>query len=508
MVAMARARATTDQRVAWAGNWLLPVFIVALFIPGTLPVGPLNLNAHKLLLLLVSVPLGLHWIRGRSGPITITDIVVLLYCIWISLALVNAHGLGRIPLIGTTFVEFFGSYLVGRVLVRGAKDYKAFFRYFLYTLLVLFPFAMIELLLGQRLFLKIFGAVLSTADFNINNRSGAWRLGLLRVQLGFYHPILFGIACSIAISNAYYVFYNSFFVRVRNTLFVIFMLFTSLSSGPLLSAVLQIIMITWDNIVRFIKARWVLLVFIGVITLVILQLVLPGGLIGFTVNELIFNPEGGQNRIDIFKFGTAEVLRHPMWGIGLNDWVRGWWMAGTFDNFWLLLAMRYGLPALGLLLLAIGVNALRIMAEPGLDPEAASYRSGYLIALAGLVPVLGTVHIWGSVVPLVAAYLGMGSWFYTNQEALLRTIAVPTRLRTNTAERRTRPDRNGRAGGTGGAGTAETALATPPAPGPERGSLRQPRAGRLGQGSERTSGRRPHAYRLPSTRAEGGSGSS
>ena len=51
-----------------------------------------------------------------------------------------------------------------------------------------------------------------------------------------------------------------------------------------------------------------------------------------------------------------EVGRHPVFGIGLNDWTRPWWRAkmASFDNFWLLQAMRFGLPTLIFLALAWG----------------------------------------------------------------------------------------------------------------------------------------------------------
>ena len=53
------------------------------------------------------------------------------------------------------------------------------------------------------------------------------------------------------------------------------------------------------------------------------------------------------------------------------------------------------------------------MRQRQLSEEAASYRRGYLVAWVGLIFVLATVIIWGSVAVMVMAYIGAGAWFYT-----------------------------------------------------------------------------------------------
>jgi hypothetical protein len=196
----------------------------------------------------------------------------------------------------------------------------------------------------------------------------------------------------------------------------------------MLSAMLQIVMIGWDRIVRFLRGHWVLFVLAGVVTLAVLQLVLPGGLIGFIINEVIFNPIGGNNRIAILRYGSAEVARHPVFGIGLNPWTRPWWQHATVDNYWLLTAMRFGLPALAFLALAIAVGGIRIMGQTGLTDEERRIRTGYMIALVGAVVVLGTVHIWEAPVAFFMAYIGAGAWFYTGRSAAEAALRPARRM--------------------------------------------------------------------------------
>jgi hypothetical protein len=446
------------QVAAAAGSTLLLVFILSLFIPGSFRVGPIALTPYKCVLLAVCVPLGLQWIRGQAGRITATDVLMLAYCLWMSLAVVANHGPGRAVFVVNNFIDVFGAYLVGRVLVRSAADYRAFFRYFLYALLFMLPFAVIEFLTGRRLLPQIFGHIFSVQE-DIRNKP---RLGFTRATVPFHNPIHYGLVCSLAIANFYYIHFRSRLQRLRLTFLALAMTVMSMSSGPMFAAALQLLMVFWDRLLRLVRARWVLLVLIGIVVLALLEVNLPGGLLGYIVNEVIFNPVGGQNRIDILRYGSAEILRNPVFGIGFNDWTRPWWQSATVDNFWILTAMRYGIPALLLLAAAIGVSALQIMTRDGLSDEVARYRAGYLIALGGIVLVLGTVHVWGQPMVLVMLYIGAGVWLHNGVETS-RTGPRALRIRDRAAERRRQ---RGGAHTPGPPVPARGVTATSPAPSP------------------------------------------
>ena len=52
----------------------------------------------------------------------------------------------------------------------------------------------------------------------------------------------------------------------------------------------------------------------------------------------------------IFDWGMVNVWANPIFGLGLNDWVRPRYMvSGSMDNFWLVVAVRYGIPGFALL---------------------------------------------------------------------------------------------------------------------------------------------------------------
>jgi len=82
----------------------------------------------------------------------------------------------------------------------------------------------------------------------------------------------------------------------------------------------------------------------------------------------------------------------------------------SVDNFWLLTAMRYGLPAFGFMAIGLATMIWAITRRKGLGTDDAACRLAYMVALIGLFAVLGTVHVWGATSVLVTFYMGAGVW--------------------------------------------------------------------------------------------------
>ena len=236
------------------------------------------------------------------------------------------------------------------------------------------------------------------------------RMGLYRAQGVLEHPILWGVFCSLAISNAFFIYREKFAKSVVLTGFATAMTFTSLSSGPLLAAAIQLGMIGWGWITR--NAWWVLISLV-VLGYVVIDLISNRTPIQVLITYLTFNSGSAYWRLHIWTYGSQEVWRHPLIGIGLNDWVRPDWMGtASVDNFWLLTTMRYGLPAFLFLVGGIDANLFNII-RADLSERLKDIRRGYVIATIGLAMTLCTVHAWGSAIVFVMFYFGAGSWFFT-----------------------------------------------------------------------------------------------
>ena len=114
------------------------------------------------------------------------------------------------------------------------------------------------------------------------------------------------------------------------------------------------------------------------------------------VSFLVFETASYWYRTLIWTYGSETVLNHPLFGVGLNDWERPAWMpAASIDNFWLYLAIRAGLPAAFLMLLAFLWIYLAVSLKKGLEGRLVEYRTGFLISMTGFFLVGWTGALLG-----------------------------------------------------------------------------------------------------------------
>ncbi|MBT8408056.1 MAG: O-antigen ligase family protein [Alphaproteobacteria bacterium] len=400
-------RSIGASRAKSGNNGLLLLFFVALLIPAYVEIAGLRLSPLRVYLLVAMIPLTIQVLRGAAGRVTGVDIFMLLHAFWIVIALVVVHGTERILFAGITMVELVGGYFVGRSLIRNAQTYKRFTMILLGTLVVLFPLALVEHLTGRILLAEVIGKFAGTI---FRADSAYSRMGLERVYAAFEHPILYGLYCSVAIANLYYIAKRGSFWRLIAMGFAVFMTFMSLSSAPLISCGLQFGLILWD---RIMKGRWTLFIVLAVTGYVVIDALSNRTPVTIMIETLTFNPATGWTRIAIFDAGIAAAISNPIFGIGFNDWPRPHWVTSSVDNFWLLTTMRYGFVGSGLIVLAFLSHFWLAMRTPVHDEQIKRLRTGHLIALTAVCFTIVTVHIWGAVGVFVMFYLGAGSWIYT-----------------------------------------------------------------------------------------------
>jgi hypothetical protein len=387
---------------------LLALFFVAVLLPINFSIGGLALTPARAFLLVAFVPLAIRWVRGAAGRATGADVFFALHCLWLGAALLAIHGSERIPYAGITVVEVFGSYLAGRMLIRNIADYRLIFRYMLIAFAVLLPFVVVEMQTGR---LPLSSLLPVETYPKVQSAADQMRMGLYRAQAVFEHPILWGVFCSLAIANVFYLNRTRFFKGVALAGFATGMTSTSLSSGPLLAAVLQIGIVGWGWITR--NAWWVL-VGLAVLGYVVVDLLSNRSPVQVMITYLTFNSHSAYWRLHIWNFGIQNVWWNPLFGLGLNDWVRPSWMGtASVDNFWLLTTMRYGIPAFLLLVAGIVMNLVAIIRQDLPTEPLRDLRRGYVTATIALSLALCTVHAWGSLLVMVMFYFGAGAWMFT-----------------------------------------------------------------------------------------------
>ena len=82
----------------------------------------------------------------------------------------------------------------------------------------------------------------------------------------------------------------------------------------------------------------------------------------------------------------------------------------SIDNFWLFLAVHYGLPAAFLMLLAFFSIFLPVGFKKGLDARLTAYRTGFLITMTAFFLVAWTVHFWDAAYVVFLFLMGSGVW--------------------------------------------------------------------------------------------------
>lgn len=383
---------------------LVGIFLLLLLLPLRPEVAGLRLDPYRVFLLLVMVAAVPAFLSGRAGPFRLPDALMIGLGIWMVVTLVLHHGMERLPYAVTQMADLVGGYMLARMSLRGIEDFRRFVGVYFAFLLVLLPFAIVEFLTSNAPLLDFLGRFGPTI-----NAHGTERNGFFRAQVVFPHSILFGVFCSIALSNVLYA-RGALPGRLLRAGITSFLTLLSLSSAAALSLMLQAGLAFWG---RFTGRRWGLLLGLAVFIFVFLEFASNRGPFILLIETLTFNPQTGWWRVFIWEYGSKSVLDHPLFGIGMNDWARPEWMlSGSVDNFWLLLAMRYGLPASFLLALAMALLLVGMLRRP-LSREANEIRTGYVIGWVALAFVLCTVHIWDALAAFVSFYFGAAAAFLT-----------------------------------------------------------------------------------------------
>ncbi|WP_018099687.1 O-antigen ligase family protein [Sinorhizobium meliloti] len=389
--------------------WPAKIFLVGLVIPWIIPLGPLNLSVYRIILLISLLPCFLMWIRGKAGPIRVADVAVILLCFWASLSLAVVHGFQSvIEAIGIFNLETLGAYMLGRCYIRTADDFRNMVQLASKLIAILLPFALYEWITGGKALLSTFAMVFPTVEVTLMQP----RWGFWRAQGPFSHPILFGLFCASVVALAYMGpgYGKSALSRWAQPAAISLATCLSMSSAPIAGVMLQLVLLGWDSLLRSFEHRWKLLwgiVFMGYLVVEFGSNQTP---LKFYISHFTFDAQTGWFRFLIWELGSASVAKHPLFGIGDGEWERPSWMPGSVDNFWLVVAMRHGIPAVVLIFGAFMLIVCGVAFKKGLADNVDAYRTGYVICMVMFLLVGCTVHFWAAPYAWFLFLLGSGAW--------------------------------------------------------------------------------------------------
>lgn len=404
---------TIQKPKRWLGvHPVIFLFFFGMMLPTAVAVnaGGLRLSAYRVVLMLAFIPMLSALISGKAGRITLFDGLILGHAGWALLALINWGGVGQgIESGGIYIIEVVGSYLVGRIYIRSYEDFRSFAHAFVWAVVGTLPFTIPEALTSVHiLYDGISGMVGGPRAPFIEQR-----MGLERTFGSFDHPILYGVFSASAFSLAYFVVAEKRLGNARGMMKVAGVgvaTFLSASGGPYVVLMMQGFIAGWERVWGKTKGRWAALFTLFGLTYLGIDLLSNRSPFHVFVTYFTFSTTSAYNRILIFEYGSAEVLRHPLLGIGLGDWVRPIWMSDSMDNFWLLIAVRYGLPGWLMFVGAMMGLLWAVAHRKGIPEEWRRARHAWAFTLFGITVAAATVHLWNALFVLFLFLIGAGAW--------------------------------------------------------------------------------------------------
>lgn len=412
---LSEKRQSAPHATPVSGRLPVPVLIYLLLVitPAAFNIGQLSMTALRLFLLVMIVPLMVRLLTGSLGRVLAVDILFILHMVWALVALQVNNPDMALTQFGSLGAEMLGGYLMARAYIRSKADFIALCRWLGIIVCSTLPLAILEARTGNPILITTFDALPGLRS--IGQAATNPRMGLERAQVMMSHPIHYGLFCSTAFALILMGLKGILPTpqRLGMAAGVALAVFLSLSSGALLPLIMMTFMILWWNALHRTGRAWALLLALSALAYVAVDLLSNRSPILVFFSYATFSAHNAYWRGQIFEWGMKNVWGSPIFGIGLNDWVRPHYMnSGSMDNFWLVMAVRYGIP--GFLLVALGcfMGAARIaLARLDWDPQIAQLRRAWMITFVGLAFTLCTVHVWGTIYSYVFFMFGSGIWF-------------------------------------------------------------------------------------------------
>lgn len=397
--------------------WL---YLLCVITPVEFSLGSVALTPLRILLLIMVVPLAARLFAGHFGKVMAVDIFFFVHMAWATLAIAVNNPTRVVENVGSAAVEFLGGYLIARAFIRTPDQFEHLIKVLLLIIILLLPFGIPEMFSGHPViptFIDQLPGIASVED--IDNPK---RMGLERVQNVFAHPIHYGLFCSVAFMLLLLGLHGrmSLFKRLIGCGVIFAGVFISLSSGALLAIILQGGLLAWALIFARVKRKWLLLLGLCVLAYVVVDVLSNRTPMKVLMTYATFSAQTAYYRANINEWGWYNVEQNPIFGLGLRNWIRPAYMQkGSVDNFWLVMAMRYGIPGVALLMAGYFIGLFKIgLRDLSFSPRVTRLRLAWMITLCGLSFTMTTVHVWTAMYSFVFFIYGSSMWmlYYTPED--------------------------------------------------------------------------------------------
>lgn len=403
---------TTQSADDGARAFAIWLVMLVLVLPIEFKIGSLAMSGIRVMLLITIIPTTVRLFLGRYGKTYPIDYLLVLHGLW-SIICIGVNNPNRVvENAGAYVLEFLGAYMLARALIRSPEDFYRLIRAIMFFTVLSLPFAVIESQTDVAPIIRLIDSIpgLDSA-FQVDMPQ---RIGLFRSQVVFAHPIHYGLFSTAVLSLTWIGMKGvmSGLKRYLSVLAIFAAVFFSLSSGALLPAAMQGGLILWNYVFRNVTRRWLILVGLCALAYVTVDLLSNRTPYRVFLSYATFSAHNAFYRAVILEWGLINVWNNPVFGLGLRSWIRpSYMLSGSIDNYWLVMAIKYGIP--GFLLIAFAfLDAVFRIGRRKLTPgsRASNLRLAWMFTFIGLSFTLSTVHIWGAVFTYVFLLLGAGMW--------------------------------------------------------------------------------------------------
>ena len=361
-------------------------------------------------------------IRTNIRPSAV-DFLVLFAAVWAVIALTVVENFASASVVALAdAIDFILAYFVGRVSIRDGRDLKNLVPLIIPGLLLSTLIMAAESFSHQIILRSSLGQLFGRAEtFMVEER-----LGLMRATGPFLHPILGGVFLSSFLPLIWYLIERPWLKAIGIVGITGF--FFSLSSTGFLAFIVATGLIVASTTQRVTRLPIFVMLGVGLGALfTAVALISENGLFSFIVRRLTLSSGTGYFRMLIWEHAGAEVLNHPIFGIGTREYSRPAWMiSSSVDAHWLLLALRYGfphmIPSLLVMLIATFVSLRGTLSLQHLD-RMAGYALGF--SLVAIIFTGLSVSIWEGVDAWMTMLTGMAISFGQHVSTAGRAVFTP-----------------------------------------------------------------------------------
>jgi hypothetical protein len=324
--------------VAWLAliGLIIPANEVQIFIGGA------KFTIGRIGIVLVFLP-AIVTLLQKGRRLLPSDFFILATATWMVGAALHTDGTAALSSAGAEALELVGGYLVARAYFFGPVALSTFLRVLRILAFVAIAFAIADRASGQLFVHHTFASLL-----HVKSIDDQLRMGTIRATSTFDHAILFGAFCAVV---AAMLLYSEASVLKRNVYvgFCLLGAMLSLSSSSRMAFALMAATYIYDRLMKQYSWRWSAIWTVMGVSALAITLVTDHPL-GWVLTHLTLDPESAYFRLLEWDAASYQISLSPWTGHAFTDF--GTATLYSVDCVWLVLALRFGLPAPAFFLLA------------------------------------------------------------------------------------------------------------------------------------------------------------